>query len=72
MGKTTSANLGVDLSLFQGRLTAVGDVSFMKTKDLILDMPLSMTSGFESMMRNFGTMRGRVLKLLYRNASENK
>ena len=60
--KTTSANLGVDLSLFQGRLTAVGDVSFMKTKDLILDMPLSMTSGFESMMRNFGTMRGRVFE----------
>lgn len=60
--KTTSANIGTDISFFTGRLNAVGDASFMTTKDLILDMPISNTSGFENMTRNFGTIRGRVFE----------
>ncbi len=60
--KTTSSNLGLDLSLLKGRLSLVSDISFMTTRDLILDVPISNSSGFETMTRNFGTIKGKVLE----------
>ena len=60
--KTTASNIGWDLSFLKGRISAVTDVSFMTTRDLILNVPISNSSGFETMTRNFGTLRGRVIE----------
>lgn len=60
--KTNSSNVGCDISVLKGRLSAVADVSFMTTRDLILDVPISNSSGFETMTRNFGTIKGKILE----------
>ena len=60
--KTTSANVGWDVSLLKGRLSMITDASFMTTRDLILDVPISNSSGFETMTRNFGTIQGKILE----------
>jgi TonB-linked SusC/RagA family outer membrane protein len=60
--KTTSSNFGWDMSALNGRISLVTDISFMTTRDLILDVPISNSSGFETMTRNFGTIKGKVLE----------
>jgi TonB-linked SusC/RagA family outer membrane protein len=61
--KTTTTNLGVDLSLWNGRFSLTSDISQNTTRDLLLDVPLSNTSGFETVTQNFGTLRGKTLEL---------
>jgi TonB-linked SusC/RagA family outer membrane protein len=61
--KTTSTNLGVDLSMWNGRLSVTSDISQNTTRDLLLDVPLSNTSGFETVTQNFGTLRGKTAEL---------
>lgn len=58
--KTTGVNLGVDLSLWNGRLSLTSDISQNTTRDLLLNVPLSNNSGFETVTQNFGTLRGKV------------
>lgn len=58
--KTTGVNLGVDLSLWNGRLSITSDISQNTTRDLLLDVPLSNSSGFETITQNFGTLRGKT------------
>lgn len=60
--KTTSSNLGSDISILKGRVTTVADFSVLTTRDLILDVPMSNSSGFETMTRNFGTIRTKVIE----------
>lgn len=60
--KTASTNLGLDVSIFKGRLSFTSDISRSTTRDLILDVPISSTSGFETMTRNFGAIRGNVFE----------
>jgi TonB-linked SusC/RagA family outer membrane protein len=58
--KTTTSNLGVDLSLWNGRLSLTSDYSENTTRDLLLNVPLSNTSGFETVTQNFGTLKGHT------------
>ncbi|MCL4483723.1 MAG: SusC/RagA family TonB-linked outer membrane protein [Bacteroidetes bacterium] len=60
--KTTSSNIGSDISILKGRVSTVADFSVLTTRDLILGVPISNSSGFETMIRNFGTIRARVLE----------
>ena len=60
--KTTSANLGTDLSIWKGRLSFTGDYSQNITRDLITDVPVSFSSGFEQIQQNFGSVRGNVFE----------
>jgi TonB-linked SusC/RagA family outer membrane protein len=61
--KTTTTNLGVDLSLWNGRLSLTSDISQNTTRDLLLNAPLSNTSGFETVTQNFGTLKGKTAEL---------
>ena len=60
--KTTQANVGADLSLFKGRLSFVADLSRSMTRDLLTDVPVSPTSGYETIYQNFGDMKVNVLE----------
>lgn len=61
--KTTGVNLGADLSLWNGRLSVTTDISKNTTRDLLLDVPLSNSSGFETVTQNFGTLSGKTYEL---------
>ncbi len=61
--KATQYDLGVDLSFFQGRLTATADIFQKDTKDLLYNKPISATSGFTNEICNIGAMRNRGLEI---------
>jgi TonB-linked SusC/RagA family outer membrane protein len=54
--RTYSTNAGVDLGLFNGRITLSADYYNTKTDRLLLDLPIAAASGFTS----FSTNRGKV------------
>ena len=57
-----SLNLGIDLTVFNRF-----DISFefynRITKDLLMDLPISMTTGFSSFTTNIGSMRNRGIEI---------
>lgn len=54
--KNKSWNIGVDYTLL-GRFSGSLDFYSRKTTDMLLDRPLSRTSGFSSQMQNVGSLR---------------
>jgi TonB-dependent starch-binding outer membrane protein SusC len=61
--QTTQMNAGVDLGLFNNRLSITGDYYVKTTTDLLLAIPLPRTSGFASTLTNIGEMENRGIEL---------
>lgn len=61
--QTTQANAGVDIGLFNNRLSITGDYYVKTTSDLLLFIPLPRTSGFASTLTNIGEMENRGIEL---------
>ncbi|MCF2505513.1 TonB-dependent receptor [Dyadobacter sp. CY107] len=61
---TTQTNIGVDLSMLQGRLTFTADAYLKKTNDLLLNVPLPNTSGYSYMPRNSGKLENKGLEFV--------
>lgn len=56
---TSQLDLGVDFGLFNNRLTLTADYYVKKTKDLLLNMPISYHTGYDSAMKNVGSLENR-------------
>jgi TonB-linked SusC/RagA family outer membrane protein len=52
-------NVGLDVGLFNNRLNIVTDYYIRRTTSLLLDVPLSRTSGFTTNIDNVGSMENR-------------
>lgn len=61
---TTSYEGGVDLRFFKGRLGIEATYYQQQSKDIIFAVPLSSTSGFNSVNRNIGTSEAKGFELL--------
>ena len=61
--KASQYNLGVDLSFYDGKLTATTDIYRKDTKDLLYNKPISATSGFTNQICNIGAMRNDGLEI---------
>lgn len=61
--KTGQTNFGVDLSAFNGRIKFTGDIYYSKTKDLLLNVPIPILSGFSSTLTNIGELENRGIEL---------
>ena len=59
---TDQINVGVDLGLFGGRLQAALDYFDKKTTDLLLNLPLPRSTGFNSITKNVGSIRNTGLE----------
>lgn len=57
-----STNIGLDFSFLNGRLGGTVEWYNRNTKDLLLDMPLSYTSGFANVTSNVGKIRNRGIE----------
>lgn len=57
------SNFGFDLALWNSRIRLVTDIYNKETFNLFLQQPLSMTSGFSSLLLNTGTMRNRGIEM---------
>lgn len=54
---TTSFDIGADIGLFNDRVTLLADYYNKRTTDRIFSKPLDATSGFSSIVSNFGTIQ---------------
>lgn len=61
--KTTSYNLGLDIGLFRDRVSLSADVYYKKTTDLLLNAPVSLTTGFANMYNNVGSVDNKGFEL---------
>lgn len=60
---TASTNLGVDLGFFSDRLNATFDIYHKKTSDLLLNVPVVSTSGFSTILQNYGELENKGLEI---------
>lgn len=61
--KTQEWNIGFDLGLLSDRFGIVGEIYSKNTTDLLLNRPITGTSGFTSILANVGEMRNRGWEL---------
>ncbi|WP_316838742.1 TonB-dependent receptor [Pedobacter gandavensis] len=61
--KNFSTNFGVDMELFDNRLTATVDLYDNRTKDLLLDANISTISGYNTQQQNVGKTQNRGIEL---------
>lgn len=59
---TTSYNLGINAGFFKNRLNAVLDVYYKKTNDLLLDVPVEQVTGFNTVLRNAGSVTNKGIE----------
>lgn len=60
---TSQSNIGVDLSVVKGRINLTADYYYKKTTDLLLNMPIPSTAGFNSIMKNAGSVENRGFEI---------
>jgi TonB-dependent starch-binding outer membrane protein SusC len=60
---TTQMNLGLDIAMFKGRLTATIDVYKKKTNDLLLYRQLALSTGLPSIIDNVGSIENKGFEL---------
>lgn len=61
--RSTQANIGLDLSLFNNRVSVVADVYDKNTKDLLYVRTLPLSSGYPSIVGNFASLQNRGVEL---------
>jgi TonB-linked SusC/RagA family outer membrane protein len=60
---TAQYNLGVDLGFFKNRLTITAEAYSKKTTDLLLDVQLPLSSGYETALKNIGSFSNKGFEL---------
>jgi TonB-linked SusC/RagA family outer membrane protein len=66
---TTEWNVGFDASLFSDRIGLVFDLYKKETDDLLLNRPVTSTSGFTSVLANVGAMENRGWEAILRTVN---
>ena len=59
---TTQYNLGLDLAMFNSRVTFVSDFYIKNTSDLLFAVPIPETTGFGFITRNIGDIKNRGME----------
>lgn len=57
--KTDQYNVGLDLSLFDRKINFVFDVYYKKTKDLLISVPVPLSSGYATILQNIGGVENK-------------
>lgn len=60
---TTQYNAGIDLAIFQNRISLITDVYYKETNDLLLEVPIPYSSGLESSFQNFGAIENKGFEI---------
>jgi TonB-linked SusC/RagA family outer membrane protein len=60
---TTEWDLGFDMSFLNGRVALIGDVYEKRTSDLLVERPITSTSGFTEVWENVGNMTNSGVEL---------
>ena len=66
---TTQYNIGFDISLFDFALSITGDYYYKRTEDLLINVDLPRSTGFESGIQNLGEVENMGWELSFRSAN---
>lgn len=61
--KTGQSDIGLELGLFNNRISIEADVYYRKTTDMLLDAPVPLSSGYSFITRNIGSMENKGLEI---------
>lgn len=61
--KTTQYNVGLDLALLDRKVNFVFDVYYKKTNDLLISVPVPLTSGYASVLQNIGGVENKGIEV---------
>lgn len=61
--KTAQTDVGIEFSLFKGRVSVEADYYYRKTTDMLLDAPVPTTSGYGTIRRNVGSMYNKGVEI---------
>lgn len=61
--KTDQYNVGLDLSLLNRKVNFVFDVYYKKTKDLLINVPVPLTSGYATVLQNIGGVENKGIEI---------
>ncbi len=61
--KTTQYNVGLDLSLLDRKINFVFDVYYKKTNDLLISVPIPLSSGYATVLQNIGGVENKGLEI---------
>ncbi len=61
--KTSNFNAGIDLGLWNNRLSLLTDVYYYKTTDLLISRPIPGSAGFSAVAENIGALENRGLEV---------
>ena len=61
---TEQFNVGIDASVLSGRISATLDFFSKNTKDLLFNMPLPLSSGYNSILMNVGEVENKGIEFL--------
>lgn len=62
--KTGQVNMGLDAGLFNNRINLSLDIYYSKTRDLLLDVPIPVLTGFQSTLTNIGELENKGIEFL--------
>ncbi|MCG2462078.1 TonB-dependent receptor [Flavobacteriaceae bacterium F89] len=69
---TNQFDVGLDFTIYGGALDIVFDYYVKKTTDLLATVPLSMSSGYGAILKNFGDMENKGVELTVNSKLINK
>jgi len=61
---TLQTGFGIDLGLFNDRISLIADVYYNRTSDLLLARPLALSSGFTNITANIGEMENKGVEFV--------
>jgi hypothetical protein len=61
--KTAQYDVGLELGMFNNRISLEADYYYRKTTDMLLDAPVPQTSGYATIRRNIGSMENKGIEL---------
>lgn len=70
--KSDQINVGLDVALWNGKISLTGDFFVKNTNDLLYNRPLHTTTGFSSITQNIGSMRNTGVEFSIRSHNISK
>jgi len=61
--RTTQYNVGLDLSLFDRKVNFVFDAYLKQTKDLLINVPILLSSGYATVLQNIGGVENKGIEI---------
>ena len=69
---TEQFNVGLDVSIFKGRLSGTFDYFIKNTKDMLINIPLPVASGYSFILGNLGEMENKGIEVFVSSINVSK